>query len=153
MDALKKLFIVLLVNLLLSTSVFAASASQAKAFVEKALDYIQANGTQKAYKEFNTRGSQFFDGELYIFVYDLDGNVLAHGGIPALIGRNSLDAKTVDGKLKTQDYIQIIKTKGEGWYDYRWLNPKINQIEDKSSFIKKIPNTNAFLGSGFYKPR
>jgi hypothetical protein len=151
MDSLKKLLVVLLVNLLFSTSVFAASPNQAKALVEKALAYIQANGAQKAYKEFNTPGSQFFDGELYIFAFDFDGNNLALGGIPKLVGRNLLDMKSPDGAYVIKDFIQIAKTKGEGWYDYRWLNPTVNKIQAKSSFVKKIPNANAFVGCGFYK--
>jgi signal transduction histidine kinase len=151
MDALKKLLVVLLVNLLLSTSAFAATPSQAKALVEKAITYIQANGAQKAYKEFNTPGSQFFDGELYIFVEDFDGTNLAFGGIPMLVGRNVMEMKTPDGVFLAKELIQIAKTKGEGWFDYRWLNPKTRKIQAKSSFVKKIPNVNAFVGCGYYK--
>lgn len=151
MNVVKKMFGGLLINLVLMTAAFAATPEQAKAMVEKAIAYAKANGPEKAYKEFNTPGSPFFDGELYIFAYDMQGNNLALGGNPKMTGKNLMDMKTADGKLLIKDFIEIIKTKGEGWYDYKWTNPETKKIQDKSSFIKKIPGTDAFLGSGFYK--
>lgn len=151
MNVVKKVFGGLLINLVLMTAAFAATPEQAKAMVEKALTYAKANGPEKAYKEFNTPGSPFFDGELYIFAYDMQGNNLALGGNPKMTGKNLMDMKTADGKFLIKDFIEIIKTKGEGWYDYKWTNPETKKIQDKSSYIKKIPGTDAFLGSGFYK--
>ena len=152
MDALKKLFVVLLANLILTSAAFAgATPDQAKVMVEKALTYVKAHGPEKAYKEFNTPGSTFFDGELYIFAYDMEGNNLALGGNPKMTGKNLMDMKTADGKLLIKDFIEIIKGKGEGWYDYKWINPETKKMQDKTSFIKKIPGANAFVGCGFYK--
>lgn len=151
MSVMKKLFVALLANVVLTTAAFAATPDQAKAMVEKALAYAKANGPEKAYKEFNTPGSQFFEGELYIFVYDMEGNNLALGGNPKMTGKNLLELKTADGKPLLKDFIEIIKGKGEGWYDYKWVNPETKKIQDKRSYIKKIPGTNAFLGCGFYK--
>lgn len=148
---LKRLLAALFINLALIGSALAATPEQAKALVDKALAYVKANGAEKAYKEFNTPGSQFFDGELYIFAYDLQGNNLALGGNPKMTGKNLLDMKSADGKFVIKDFIEIIKTKGEGWYEYKWSNPETKKIQDKSSYIKKIPGTDAFLGSGFYK--
>lgn len=148
---IKRLFAALLINLALIGAAFSATPEQAKTLVEKALAYVKANGTEKAYKEFNTPGSQFFDGELYIFAYDMQGNNLALGGNPKMTGKNLLDMKSADGKFVIKDFIEIVKTKGEGWYDYKWSNPETKKIQDKSSYIKKIPGTEAFLGSGFYK--
>lgn len=148
---IKRLFAALLINLALIGAAFSATPEQAKTLVEKALAYVKANGTEKAYKEFNTPGSQFFDGELYIFAYDMQGNNLALGGNPKMTGKNLLDMKSADGKFVIKDFIEIVKTKGEGWYDYKWSNPETKKIQDKSSYIKKIPGTEAFVGCGFYK--
>lgn len=148
---IKRLLAALLINLALIGSALAATPEQAKTMVEKALAYIKANGTEKAYKEFNTPGSQFFDGELYIFAYDLQGNNLALGGNPKMTGKNLIELKTADGKYYLKDFIEIIKTKGEGWYDYKWTNPETKKIQDKTSYIKKIPGADAFVGCGIYK--
>jgi hypothetical protein len=147
----KRLLAALLINIAMIGATFAATPDQAKALVDKALAYVKANGTEKAYKEFNTPGSQFFDGELYIFAYDMQGNNLALGGNPKMTGKNLLEMKSADGKFVIQDFIGIIKSKGEGWYEYKWSNPETKKIQDKSSYIKKIPGTDAFLGCGFYK--
>ena len=147
----KRMLAALFINIAMIGASFAATPDQAKALVDKALAYVKANGTEKAYKEFNTPGGQFIEGELYIFAYDMQGNNLALGGNPKMTGKNLLDMKSADGKLLIQDFIGIIKTKGEGWYDYKWSNPETKKIQDKSSYIKKIPGTDAFLGCGFYK--
>lgn len=151
MNVVKKVFGGLMINLVLMAAAFAATPEQAKAMVEKAIAYAKANGPEKAYKEFNTPGSQFFNGELYIFAYDTQGNCLALGGNPKMAGKNLIDMKTADGKFLIKDFIEIVKTKGEGWYDYKWTNPETKKMQDKSSYIKKIPGTETFLGSGFYK--
>lgn len=147
----KNLFAALLLSASMVSPAFAATADQAKAFVGKALAYVKANGAEKAYKEFNTPGSQFFEGELYIFAYDSKGNNLALGGNPKMVGKNLMDMKTADGKMLIHDFLEIVNTKGEGWYDYKWMNPETKKIQDKTSYIKKIPGTDAFLGCGFYK--
>lgn len=152
MNIVKKIFGALLINWVLMGSAFAgATPDQAKAMVEKAVAYAKANGPENAYKEFNTAGSKFFDGELYVFAYDLDGNNLALGANPKMVGKNLLEMKSADGKFYLKDMIEVIKSKGEGWVDYKWTNPETKKIQDKASFVKKIPGTNAFVGSGIYK--
>ena len=148
----KNLFAALLLSVSMVSPAFAATAEQAKAFVDKAIVYIKANGAEKAYKEFNTPGSQFFDGELYIIVFDTTGTkTLAHGGNPKLVGKDLSGSKTIDGRLIMADMLEIINTKGQGWYDYKWANPETKRIQDKSTFIKKIPGADAFVGCGIYK--
>lgn len=151
MNILKTLFTAFLVNLVFSSITYAGiSASQAKEAVDKAIAYIQVNGTEKSYVLFNTPGNQFNSGDLYIFAYDMEGKNLAMGNNPKLTGRSLINLKTPDGKFLIRDFIEIIKAKGEGWHDYRWVNPEVNKLQDKRSYIKKIPGANAFLGCGFY---
>ena len=151
MNVIKKVVGALVINLVLMAAAFAATPEQAKTMVEKAIAYAKANGPEKAYKEFNTPGSPFFDGELYIFAYDMQGNNLALGANPKMTGKNLLELKTADGKFYVKDFIEIIKAKGEGWYDYKWTNPETKKLQDKTSFIKKIPGADAFVGCGIYK--
>lgn len=152
MKLFKKAILVLLVNLILTTAAFAGhTPEQAKSMVEKAITYIKANGVEKAYKEFNTPGSQFFDGELYIFAYDMSGNNLALGANPKMVGKNLLEMKSADGKFYLKEMIEVVKGKGEGWVDYKWTNPETKKIQDKASFVKKAPGADAFVGCGIYK--
>lgn len=148
---LKKLLAALLLNVALAGSVLAATPEQAKALVDKALAHVKAVGPEKAYQDFNTPGGKFVDGELYIFAYDTQGTNLALGGNPKMAGKNLIDMKSADGKFVIKDFIEIVKAKGEGWYDYKWSNPETKKIQDKTSYVKKIPGSDAFLGCGYYK--
>ena len=87
---LKALFGALLSCLLMATSATAAdkgTPAEAEAMVKRAVAYIKANGTEKAYDEF-TNGKSFKDRDLYIIVYDLNGKNLAQGANPKLVGKN-----------------------------------------------------------------
>lgn len=147
----KRILAAFLITLAMVGSAFAATPEQAKAMVDKALAHVKAVGPEKAYVDFNTAGNQFFDGELYIFAYDMQGNNLALGGNPKMTGKSLIDMKSADGKFVIKDFIEIIKAKGSGWYDYKWANPETKKIQDKTSYIVKIPGTEAFLGCGIYK--
>jgi signal transduction histidine kinase len=58
---------------------------------------------------------RFHEGELYVFVYDLHGNIMAHGQEPGLVGKNRLDATDPSGKAYVKERMALIKEKGEGW--------------------------------------
>ena len=61
---------------------------EAKAMLKKAVAFYKANGQEKAFAAFNDRKGQFVDQELYIFVLDMNGKILAHGVKPELIGKD-----------------------------------------------------------------
>ncbi len=75
-----------------------SSAEQAQAFVQKAVAYIKAYGSDKAYQAF-TNGKAFKDRELYIFVFDMSGKCLAHGTNAKLVGKDLIGLKDPDGNL------------------------------------------------------
>jgi signal transduction histidine kinase len=138
--------------LLLVCSAFAAdkgTPAEAEALVKKAIEYIKANGKDKAFAEFTNPKGTFTDRDLYIFVYDMDGKVLAHGQNPKMIGKDLSDLTDPDGKLFVKERIKIAKTKGNGWQNYKFSNPLTKKIEDKTAYIEKYENY--IVGSGAYK--
>ena len=131
-------------------SAFAASnADEAKAMVEKAAAYYQANGKEKALKEFNTPKGQFVKGELYVFVYDMSGTIIAHPANPKLVGVNTLETPDVDGKMWRKDGMELVKKSGAGWVDYKFKNPQSGKVEQKTTYLKKVGDI--ILGCGAYK--
>lgn len=132
---------------------FGASAMENKvmALVNKAIDFYVANGQEKAFEEINNSKGQFVQGNLYIFVIDLEGMMLAHGNNPALIGKSMLELKDSNGVYFTREMIKIVKDKGEGWVKYKYTNPATKKVGNKVSFQKKIPNKEIFIGCGYYK--
>jgi cytochrome c len=138
---MKKLFVSVIVVMLVIVSFsfcFASSeADEAKAMVEKAEAYYQANGKEKALKELNTPNNQFVKGELYAFAYDMSGTVVAHPKNQKLVGMNLLNTSDVDGKLFRKEIVELAKKSGSGWVDYKYKNPQSNKIEQKTTYLKK----------------
>lgn len=135
----------------LNTAAFAAeqgSADEATAMVKKAIAFLKANGKDKAFAEFSNQGGQFKDRDLYIFVQDMKGKMLAHGGNERLIGKDLIELKDADGKFFVKEMVDVAG-KGKGWVDYKWTNPTTKVIEAKSSYIEKYEDV--FVGSGIYK--
>ena len=137
--------------LLLPVSAQDASPAEAEALVKEAIAYAKANGKAVAFKEITKSGGRFHrhGGELYVFVYDMDGKVLAHGQGASRIGVNQAKAKDHDGREYVAERIQLAKTKGKGWHDYKFPNPVTKKLEAKTSYIEVYDG--AIFGAGIYK--
>ena len=148
---MKKIFAALLVNLLLVSFSFAAggTANEAKALMGKAVAFVKAEGKEKAFAEFTKPKGKFVDRDLYIFAVDFNGITLAHGGNAKLAGKDMSGLKDADGMYFIKKFIELAKTKGSGWVDYKWVNPVTKKIESKSTYIQKMDNY--FMGCGIYK--
>lgn len=116
-----------------------ASDAEAQEMVKKAVALIKSAGTETAYKEITEHpGGAFKDRDLYIFVYDFNGNCLAQGANPKMVGKNLLELKDADGKDIIKEQVAMIKAKGSGWYGpYRFTNPVTNKIETKKSYCMR----------------
>jgi cytochrome c len=147
---MKKMFGVILISLLwVSFAVAGGTANEAKVLVEKAAAYVKAEGKEKAFAEFSNPSGKFVDRDLYIFIVDFNGLTLAHGGNAKLVGKNMLELKDADGEFFIKKFIEVAKTKGNGWVDYKWVNPVSKKIEPKSTYIQK--GDEYFFGCGIYK--
>jgi cytochrome c len=124
---------------------------EAKAMAEKAYNYLMENGKQKAFKEISNREGQFVKGDLYVFVLDFKGINLANGGNPSFVGISHIDLKDPDGKEFIKEMVELAKTKGTGWVEYKWLNPTTKKIQQKTTYVKKIEKMNAFVACGALK--
>jgi cytochrome c len=149
----RKLIVGLLVFALVgvgSTVWAGGTAAEAEAMVQKGLDFIKANGKDKALEAFSNPAGEFVKGDLYLFIVDDQGMTLAHGGNPKLVGKNMAELKDADGKLFIKAMMDLSHT-GGGWVDYKWTNPETKKVQDKSTFVKPIEGMGAFLGCGIYK--
>jgi signal transduction histidine kinase len=128
-----------------------ASPAETEALVRDAIAFAKASGREAAFKEITKVGGRFHKhgGELYVFVYDMEGKVLAHGQGAAKVGVNQAKAKDPDGVEFVQDRIRLAKSKGKGWHDYKYINPKSGQKEPKTSYIEVWDNL--IFGAGIYK--
>lgn len=124
---------------------------KAKVMVEKAYNYLVENGKQKAFKEISNPEGQFVKGDLYVFVLDFKGKNLANGGNPSFVGISHIDLKDPEGKEFIKEMVELAKTKGSGWVEYKWLNPTTKRIQQKTTYVKKIEKMDAFIACGALK--
>lgn len=127
----------------------AGSKSEAEAMVKEAVTFVKANGREAALVEFSNPSGKFVKKDLYVFVYDLNGKILSHGQNPDQIGKDMLRTKDPDGKEYVKERIEIAKTKGSGWQDYKFKNPVSKTVEQKTAYIEKFDDM--IIGCGAYK--
>jgi cytochrome c len=152
---MKRIFAVLTV-LIVVFAVFTAFAfasefgtpAEAETLVKKAISHIREVGKEKAFADFGNPKGKFIDRDLYIFVYDMNGRVLAHGQNPKMVGKDLIEVKDPDGKQYVKERIEIIKAKGKGWQDYKFSNPTTKKIEPKQAYIERFEDV--IVGSGAY---
>ena len=145
------LFVVVSIICFASVSIAAefGTPEEAEAMVKKAVALIKTQGKDKAFVEISNPKGKFVDRDLYIFVYDLNGKCVAHGFNQKMIGVDLIDMKDPDGKLYVKERVEIAKTKGKGWQDYKFTNPTSKKVEHKRAYIEKIDDY--IVGCGIYK--
>ncbi|HTY13220.1 MAG TPA: cache domain-containing protein [Candidatus Omnitrophota bacterium] len=109
-----------------------------------------------AINDFKEYGTKWYHGDAYIFVLDINGNMLYHPD-PALNGSNEADLTDVDGRPIVRLMIKRAldhSKDNQGWVHYKWPQPgKLFPIW-KSTFVKLAvgPRGNKFVvGSGLYR--
>jgi cytochrome c len=126
-----------------------ATKDQAVAMVNKAVDYIKANGTEKAYAEIDKKNGMFTDRDLYIVVYGDDGHVYAHGQNEKLIGTDQSKAKDPDGKEFVAERIALAKKGQPFWQDYKFMDPLTKTVAPKEMYC--VPLKDIIVCGGVYK--
>ena len=124
------------------------TAKEALAMVQKTIAIMKKNGIEPTIAEINKRDGQYKDRDLYVVVYSIDGKNLAHIN-PRMVGKDMIELKDGDGKYFIKERIEMAKTKGSGWQDYKFVNPESKQIEPKSMYIEKYENV--IVACGIYK--
>ena len=125
------------------------SAEELKAFVEKAYVYTQRVDKENALTAFNDPNGEFIDGELYIFAYGMDGEILALPYQPGLIGENRWFYEDPNGVRIIQRMIARAQ-QGGGYVRYLYPNPAHNYAEEyKLSYVMMVDDS-WLIGAGVY---
>ncbi|MGE9762308.1 MULTISPECIES: cache domain-containing protein [Pseudomonadaceae] len=148
----------LLLSFLSSFPLFAAQSSatsgsddqRAKALLSKAVAAYKQDG-DKAFAAFSRQG-EFVDGDLYVFVVDSKGTMLASGG-PSVVLIDRDVSSTLDPSLQEQ-FAKALKSPETGKVqqaDYRWKNWADGKVERKHVYYQRVGER--FLAVGYYIPR
>lgn len=121
-----------------------------KAFVVNAYVYANTEGREKAIAAFNDPNGKFIDGELYIFVGDMNGTVLSVPYQPALVGKNAWFLEDQNGVKFVQRTIARAE-QGGGYVLYLYANPNQDYSRElKLSYVLPIDNE-WYIGAGMYE--
>lgn len=122
----------------------------AKALLVKALARYHDQG-DKAFAEFSRQGD-FVKGELYVYVVDTNGVMLASGGPSvALIGRDVSDLLGPDLQKAFKQGLAAPQTEGIQQAEYRWQNWSDGKVELKHVYYQRVGDR--ILAVGYYLPR
>ena len=124
------------------------------ALVDDAARLVAAKGMASACKEFSEPGP-WFQGESYIFILDMGGNMICNPSSPELEGRNLLDFKDPLGKPIAQNILREVQgSSAEGWTHYLWPRPEFMTSFWKTSYFKRVTDKDGkqvVVASGLYE--
>lgn len=123
---------------------------EAKAMTDAAFEHIKKVGAEKAYKDFTTDKAAWTKKDLYVMVFDGKGVALAHGANEKMVGKDMSALKDGNGKPLVAGLLEAAN-KGGGWYDYDWQDPVTKKLAGKSTYARKLPAGDGFLGVGIYR--
>ena len=107
-------------------------------FVKKAAELVKKDG-EKAFPEFRVKGSSWFTGDTYVFIFDMDGIREVYPPDTSEEGANINKLSGIQGeKLGPMLFEAVNDPAGEGWTHYQWGRPDDNKPAWKSTFLKKV---------------
>ncbi len=130
--------------------------------VEAAAKLINTQGVDAAIKAVNDPASEFMWGSDYVYLMDLEVNILAHPTQPGLIGRNLVGLRCPVGD--TPFFAEMFENvnaneNATGWIEYYWTKPDgqggfLLDSEGNRKPFKKIVyykrQGNVIINAGFY---
>lgn len=125
-----------------------ATKEQAVAMVGKGIAALKANGAQ-TYADMTAPSKTFVEKDLYLVVYDMNGKPLAHGQNPSQVGKNLIGLKDPDGKEFVKERVELAKSKGKFWQDYKFTDPLTKTVQPKQMYCEKF--NEVIVCGGIYK--
>lgn len=110
---------------------------------------ITTREVQEEIKSYINQLSYGDDGKQYVFIHDFEGNELANGRFPELIGQNHYEM-TMSPKVQYIDrQIEIASTAPHhGFLTHLWPNFSNGNTSNKLTYIAAIPSWGWAIGSG-----
>lgn len=125
-----------------------ATPKEAEAMVAKAVKAVTADraGTLK---EITAKDKKWVVRDLYPVVYDMNGKCLAHGQNEKQVGKDLIEMADADGKEFVKERVELAKSKGKFWQDYKFTDPVTKKVLPKSAYCEKTGDV--IVCAGVYK--
>ncbi len=115
-----------------------ATPEQARSLLWAAVHELRQYG-ERALERFNDLNGSFVRDDLYVFVLDMDRQVIrAHGGMPRMVGRQVGELVDANGKPFVRDMLQAARNRDEGSLEYAWRNPVTHKLERKQTWFVRV---------------
>jgi signal transduction histidine kinase len=152
--------LVVMASVALVASALAESATKEEcvAKVKEAVQLINEKGLDAAIAVINKKDGGFAWKDSYVFVVDFQGRTVANPLFPNHVGLNQMGLANKDGRMIIQEFLEIAKTKGEGWTEYMWPKPEEMQkpkdqriSSKKASYVLRVPGQDMFVVAGVFE--
>ena len=138
----------------LTTVAWAENATQNEVITKcvAAAQLIKDKGVNAAIQAIGSKTGPFVWKDSYVFLMDMDGNMLAHPLAPELSQRKDLlTVKNSDGKYLFKEFLKVANEKNVGWVDYMFPKPGQETPVAKSTYVLRVYGTHYIVGAGIYK--
>ena len=125
------------------------TADEAKVLTERAAELVKRVGFDKAYRTFHDKAGGFIDRDLYVFVFDREGNYRVMGMDEAKVGTNLSAAPGLDAAQLLADAWKRAD-QGGGWVEYNIINLVTGDVKGKASFVLPL-DAQRLIGCGAYR--
>ncbi len=125
--------------------------------VNDAAVLVERDG-EAAFDTFRVPDSRWRHDETYLFVVDLEGNMLVHPD-EAMEGTNQIDLEDINGRPIIRGLIDAataVPREPHGWYHYEWAVPGQILPRWKSSYVRLVTAPSGerlVVGAGMYDDR
>ncbi|MEJ2085928.1 MAG: cache domain-containing protein [Acidobacteriota bacterium] len=78
--------------------------------------------------------------------------MLLNPAFPQREGINPSGETDVNGKAFHDEFLEVVQTRGSGWVDYMFPQPRQTEPSQKWTFVKAVDcdGTPGIIGAGFY---
>lgn len=122
--------------------------ARAIGLVKKVAEHVRRAGGERACADLNRRDARFDQGDYYVFAIDMGGTRRAYPPDPTKVGINGIEDRDEDGRYFCRELIDMARTAGAGWCDFKYLNPASGRIQPKSVYVERAGDL--ILGCGIY---
>lgn len=117
--------------------------------VHDAVSFVNEHGKNAAIMEFNNPNGTFSNPEMFIFVFDLNGTLLANPYLPGLVGENRLNDQDPYGKYPVKQL--IANAEHGGGYTYYFFSDPGSDYDIKLKLgYTELAGKDMVIGSGIF---
>ncbi len=122
----------------------------AVAMVDVAAAHIGSDGIVSLIDAVNNKDERYLDGDLYMFILNVGGTVVASAAFPDTVDQNPNEATDLDGNAFLGNLVADSRSNPDGiWFSYRWKTPG-GAVGEKSSWLRFVDGH--VLGAGVVTP-